>query len=550
MPQYADHIPASKQRAWGKAQRQYQPGNHRLKKRVLATLMLSILILSGCSAPRDANLMDAPEDVSTVHLEPQTPIWTSTPLPIPIPTGADLPHTLVLGVESRWTSATAMALASLTPDDLPSEVVLKPVEPSFKLLETGYVDLLLLPDSGGIPVTDRAIALAVPWTSEWEQVSKHEAQALLEDNSPFVVRVEWPEMTPALKPLKIDGAHPSQPNYPLRTSWSLHTQPGLEQIATSIAQALSQYLADEVVKVTAVGDIMLARGLGERIRTGEDAHPFSAVGHLLTDADLTLGNLESALGEGGQAEDKGYTFLAPPEAAATLGLAGFDVLSLANNHAMDYGAQTLLQAIALLEKHDISTVGAGANSAQAYTPLLKDMTTGSIAILAFVDVPVEVRGFDTRIWSAQETKTGVAWANAGQMQSAIALARESADFTIVLLHSGYEYISAPSPPQQAAARLAIDAGADLVIGHHSHVLQGVEYYADGVIIYGLGNFAFEDGGVLESGLMNIWIDSEGIRSLEFIPLLVGQDGRPIPADPVHAESIRVAFNNLSRTVDP
>jgi poly-gamma-glutamate synthesis protein (capsule biosynthesis protein) len=357
-------------------------------------------------------------------------------------------------------------------------------------------------------------------------------------------------MTPAMKPLKIDGSHPSQLNYPLRTTWSLHAQPGLEEIAASIAQSLSKHLADEVVKVTAVGDIMLARGLGERIRTGEDAHPFSAVGYLLADADLTLGNLETALGEGGHAESKGYTFIAPPQAAEALGLAGFDVLSLANNHAMDYGPQILLEAIDLLEKHGISTVGAGANSAQAYAPFQDEITHITISILAFVDVPIEVRGFDTRIWSAQETKTGVAWADPMRMQSAIALSQEAADFTIVLLHSGYEYISAPSPPQQAAARLAIDAGADLVIGHHSHVLQGVEYYADGVIIYGLGNFAFEDGGVLESGLMNIWVDSEGIRSLQFIPLLVGQDGRPTPADPAHAESIRKEFYNLSRTVEP
>jgi poly-gamma-glutamate synthesis protein (capsule biosynthesis protein) len=412
------------------------------------------------------------------------------------------------------------------------------------------VDLLLLPDTQGIQVTERPLALAVPWTSEWEQVTRKEAEAILDEDSPFVAAIEWSAMTPTMKALRIDGLHPSQLDYPLRTTWSLHARPGLEDIAHTIAQALSTHLADEVVKVAAVGDIMLARGLGERIRTGEDAYPFAAVEQYLADADLTIGNLESALGEAGRAENKGYTFLAPPEAAETLGLAGFDVLSMANNHAMDYGSQTLLQAIDLLLTNGVSTVGAGANESRAYAPLQIDTFELDVAILAFVDVPIEVRGFDTRSWSAHESKAGVAWADLERMRSAIELARDSSEFVIVLLHSGYEYISTPSPPQQNAARLAIDAGADLVIGHHAHVLQGVEFYGDGVIVYGLGNFAFEDGGVLESGLMYIWFDSVGIRSLEFIPLLLGEGGHPLPADPVNAELMRKNYYNLTRTVEP
>jgi hypothetical protein len=213
--------------------------------RMLAPLIFSILILYGCSTPPDTNLMDAPEDFSPVLGESQAPKSTNTPLIEATPTGVNYPDELVLGIEARWLTASELALSSI---ELPIEVVLRTVDPSLDLL----------------PVSDRAIALAVPWTSEWEQVSKHEAQALLEEDSPFVARVEWPEMTPAMKPLKIDGIHPSQLNYPLRTTWSLHAQPGLEEIAASIAQALSKHLVDEVVKVTAVGDIMLARGLGSR----------------------------------------------------------------------------------------------------------------------------------------------------------------------------------------------------------------------------------------------------------------------------------------------
>jgi poly-gamma-glutamate synthesis protein (capsule biosynthesis protein) len=98
--------------------------------------------------------------------------------------------------------------------------------------------------------------------------------------------------------------------------------------------------------------------------------------------------------------------------------------------------------------------------------------------------------------------------------------------TIVVLHSGYEYIDVPSPDQQAAARAAIDAGADLVIGHHAHILQGVEYYKDGVIVYGLGNFAFEIDGDPSTAILNVWLDEEGVRQLEFIPAIIQFGGQP------------------------
>jgi poly-gamma-glutamate capsule biosynthesis protein CapA/YwtB (metallophosphatase superfamily) len=470
---------------------------------------------------------------------------TSEPAPQATPT--PLPDRLRLGVEARWVSAAGPALASL---DLPVEVILQPLDPSPELLQAGTVDFLLVPDTEGVPVTERALALAVPWASEWEQVTLEEAQTLVREESAFIAQIEWPEMTPALKPLKISGLHPSQPGYPLKSSWSLHARPGLEDFAAQIASALSDAMIDRAVKLTAVGDIMLARGIGERIQNGVDPYPFAAIEHLLADSDLTIGNLESALGDGGKPEEKGYTFLAPPSAAEVLGDAGFDVLSLANNHAMDFGPQTLLQGIGLLEEQGINTVGAGIDIARAIEPVRLDLANGTNAILAYVDVPVEVRGFDTRSWLASETKPGVAWADLNMMRAGIERAREYADFIIVLLHSGYEYVSPPSPPQQLAARLAVDSGADLVIGHHSHVLQGVEFYNKGIILYGLGNFAFEDGGVAESGLMNIWIDAQGIRSLEFIPIMLAPDGRPIPADPLQSAAIRGDLYRLSRTIIP
>ncbi|MCA9961262.1 MAG: CapA family protein, partial [Anaerolineales bacterium] len=111
------------------------------------------------------------------------------------------------------------------------------------------------------------------------------------------------------------------------------------------------------------------------------------------------------------------------------------------------------------------------------------------------------------------------------------------DHVIVVLHSGYEYVDSPSPPQVAAAHAAIDAGAALVIGHHAHILQGIEYYNGGVIVYGLGNFAFEIDGPPETAILNVWLDQNGVRQLELLPAVIQFGGQPRPAETWEAPAI-------------
>lgn len=517
---------------------------HRWKVILLVTL--ATLTIAGCAPSTQEPMNTVALESRTTETQPGPAIPTETSQPTP----TSLPDSWVLGIEARWMDAAETALAALPEGTLPIPIQLQVMDPSEFDSDLASMDIVLKPDALGIPVTSRITALAVPWNAEWEHITLEEAQKIVEEGSPFVAVREWSELPPSLKPLRVDGFYPSQDDYPLRQSWSLHARPGLEEVAEQLALILAAETEDRLIQLTTVGDIMLARRLGEVIANGDITYPFAAVQHLLTGADLTIGNLETALGIGGNPEAKGYTFLAPPEVTGSLALAGFDLLSLANNHAMDYGPQTLLQAIELLSSEGIQTVGAGLNATEAYAPLTLEVDGIVLAFLAFVDVPVEVRGFDTRDWEATATRPGVAWADPFQIRAAIEAAHATADVVVVLLHSGYEYVNTPSPPQQSAARLAIDAGADLVIGHHTHVLQGIEFYGEGTIIYGLGNFVFDDGGVFESGLMNIWLDAGGVRSMDFIPLMVGLDGRPIPADPLQTASIRSTLYTLTRTTQP
>jgi len=165
-------------------------------------------------------------------------------------------------------------------------------------------------------------------------------------------------------------------------------------------------------------------------------------------------------------------------------------------------------------------------------------------------VPVEVRGFDARRWQATAERPGVAWAEPARIQSDVQAASRQADAVIVLLHSGYEYVPQPSPPQQAAAQAALEAGAALVIGHHAHVLQPIEFHEEGLIVYGLGNFAFEDAGPPMSAILNVWLDADGVREIGFTPIWIEADGRPRPATPEEARAIHARLQEMAQESQP
>jgi len=224
------------------------------------------------------------------------------------------------------------------------------------------------------------------------------------------------------------------------------------------------------------------------------------------------------------------------------------VVSLANNHAMDYGSESLLQGIDLLNAQDVATIGAGANAEQARTPHTLSVNGLDIAFLGYVHVPVEASGnfFDTATWTATETTPGLAWAVPEEIIADVTAVQSQADLVVVMLHSGYEYVEPPSEEQTAAAHAAIDAGADIVIGHHAHILQAVEFYKDGVIAYGLGNFAFNIDGDANTAILNVWLDEDGIRQFEFIPAIVQYGGQPRFAESEEASEIMAQIYQLSQ----
>lgn len=524
-------------------------GNDNKRNLAIFWVFFAFFLLTGC-AETAVSTAPLPTLAPTLVQPAATQVAPPTPIPatntppgqqataVPTtqpPTNTPLPP-LTLAVPDAWQPIIGDVLAQAATSRV-WQIVAENDPANAQLIENGAGQL----------VWQEPIVLAVPFTTEWEFITQADAEIIMANGHQVVLVLPWSALTPDLKPLRVDGRFPTDPDYPFHNRLTLQSE---NNTTSELLPILQTALApDPIVHLASVGDIMLDRGLGIVIQGGNLAYPFAKVAPLLQGADITVGNMESAMGDVGTPAIKSYPFRAPPVAAEALALGGFDVVSLANNHAMDYGPEALLQALDLLDTQGVATIGAGANFDKAHAPYLTQVNGLSLAFLGYVNVPVEATGFDTAVWTATETTPGLAWGTPDVIAADVTAVRPQADLVVVVLHSGYEYIEEPSEPQMTAAHAAIDAGADLVIGHHAHILQGIEYYNDGVIVYGLGNFAFEIDGAPETAVLNVWLDQNGVHSLELIPAIIQEGGAPRLAESWEAAPILRQVYFLTRILN-
>jgi poly-gamma-glutamate capsule biosynthesis protein CapA/YwtB (metallophosphatase superfamily) len=290
-----------------------------------------------------------------------------------------------------------------------------------------------------------------------------------------------------------------------------------------------------LVELVAVGDVMPGRGV-----LPVEA-PLAQVAGWLRTADLVLGNLEAAIVAGEPvASTRGneqYLLWAPPRAASMLADAGFDLLSLANNHSLDGGSSGLEEAAQHLLAAGIMPVGAGAG-AEAYRAVLLEVRGVPLAFLAFNAVPTPGNPAPADRWQRAD------WDEARAV-AAVQAARAQASAVIVTIHWGYEYDLRADPGQIRIANVLLDAGADLVLGHHPHVVQPVaveEADRGTVIAYSLGNFLFDQGsGETGQGLaLRVFFDGAGLRAVQALPLAVGRQPHLLPVAAAEELLARVA----------
>jgi poly-gamma-glutamate synthesis protein (capsule biosynthesis protein) len=284
--------------------------------------------------------------------------------------------------------------------------------------------------------------------------------------------------------------------------------------ASAVAISASPASAREIV-INAVGDIMLAgSGAATCKRLGYD-YAFAATKEVLKQGDITIGNLESPIALNGNAfTKKKFHYRSAPQTATALKNAGFSIVTLANNHMMDFGASSLEETRRHLERAGVGYTGAGASINAARKMAAITVRGIKVAFLAYsLTFPDD--------FYATADRPGTAPGFYAFYRDDIAAARKISNYVVVSFHWGTENSAVPKPYQVTAAHHAIDAGADVVIGHHPHVLQGIERYKNGVILYSLGNFAFGTASktAKRSVIARIILES-GVKGVELVPLNV------------------------------
>jgi len=260
------------------------------------------------------------------------------------------------------------------------------------------------------------------------------------------------------------------------------------------------------------GDIMLSRTVNSKMVKYDDyTWPLKNIYPLFKNADLAIANLESPflLTNNYLVPSGSFSFKADPKSVAALSLAGFDILSLANNHILNQGAAGLEDTQTILDQAGIDYSGV-----TGHNLTVKDSQGIKFAFLSYTYAP------DSKLISA--------WPSNTQLKDDLLHARQQADVVIVMMHAGTEYKRQPNRQQTDFAHLAIDSGADLVIGHHPHWPQIIEKYQGKMIIYSLGNLVFDQMWSLETrqGLLAKMFWRDGWERIEIIPIKIYDYGQP------------------------
>ncbi|MBC8079899.1 MAG: CapA family protein [Gorillibacterium sp.] len=273
----------------------------------------------------------------------------------------------------------------------------------------------------------------------------------------------------------------------------------------------------ERVQMTFVGDILLGSTVESLLASNGYDYPYKQVLSYLQRPDLTIADLETSITTGGTKQVKEYVFRSSPLVLPAFQAAGFDLVNLANNHSMDYGPDGLLDTFTHLEKQGIPYVGAGRNTEEAFSPVILEKKGMKIAFLGFTRVIPE------QSWKAGVSSPGLADTyNYTVPVEAIQKAAKQADLVVVISHWGVERNDLPEAYQKDLAKRYIDAGADLIVASHPHVLQGFESYKGKWIAYSLGNFIFTTNNIpktWDSMILEASCTKDGDCALNAVPVL-------------------------------
>ena len=314
-------------------------------------------------------------------------------------------------------------------------------------------------------------------------------------------------------------------------------------ILVSSASA-AQTIGPQGCTLLAFGDVNLGREVGQHLLAGDTLYPFRGMQDILSAADLVFANLESPLtDQGGETRHPtdGYRFCGPRSGAATLAAGGITIVAGANNHAYDYGRRGLLETLSSLDEAGGKVGGLTDGSDSRFEPIVvvvNGVRIGFVAYTEFVNTPGAWKG-------------RIALFDRGRARREIRELASRADIVIASYHGGSEYTAIPPRGTLRNLRALAELGADVVLGHHPHVPQGVEVYRGSIVCYSLGNFVFYQpqrywtqiglAAFLRIGKAG---DSTTIDGLHLVPFRAGLQPAPILSDG-DLDSLEARFNATS-----
>ncbi len=269
--------------------------------------------------------------------------------------------------------------------------------------------------------------------------------------------------------------------------------------------------------------------------------PFGPITDALEAPDLMMLNLETALTNRGAPEPKQFNFRAPPRALNALRDAGVDVVSLANNHAADYGEQGVRDTLAAVAGRGLPAVGFGKDLRAALTPFRTEIRGTDIAVFGISNRQEET----ARFWSAGPGRPGIVSSrHIPRLAAAVRAAKQTADVVVVYAHWGLELATCPNPRQFTMLRALRQAGVDVLVGSHAHVLQGAGWQGDTYVGFGLGNFIWYHNRQPGSGILTLTVRNGEVVRDSFAPAEIQADGQTLPLEGASVDAALASWNAL------
>ncbi|MFJ6138339.1 CapA family protein [Kitasatospora sp. NPDC092286] len=295
---------------------------------------------------------------------------------------------------------------------------------------------------------------------------------------------------------------------------------------------------DGSITVAFAGDVHFEGRTEARLAVKAPDQALGPISQTLSDADLAVLNLETAITDRGAPEPKTYTFRTSPKALTALKDSGVDVVSMANNHAVDFGADGLTDTLAAKASSPVPVIGVGRNAKEAYAPYVTTVRGVKVAVVA----ASQVEDLTNQKWRAGANKPGIASAlDTAALTKAVETAKQQAPVVLVYLHWGDEGKACPTGAQTAIAKKLAAAGATAVVGTHAHTMLGSGMLGNTYIGYGFGNFlwygtsnyAFSN----ETGVTTLTLTAAGkVTGETFTPATIDGQGVPVPQTGPAAEA--------------